>query len=153
MPSLREWLATEADAVSAFVFLLREEQEALTSGNADVLPGIVGKKATASAHLASISAARNAELASQGYASDKAGMVNWLARHAQDQSTEAAWKRLQELAAEARELNRLNGELIHLRMSHNAQMLEVLLAANRQDLYGADGQTSATTTRRIIDSA
>ena len=41
------------------------------------------------------------------------------------------------------ELNRLNGELIHLRMSHNAQMLEVLLAANRQDLYGADGQTSA----------
>ena len=73
MPSLRELLATEADAVSAFVFLLREEQEALTSGNADVLPGIVGKKATASAHLASISAARNFWNASLGMEGSGAG--------------------------------------------------------------------------------
>ena len=50
-------------------------------------------------------------------------MVNWPANPPGDRATEATWKQLQELAAEARELNRLNGELIHLRMSHNAQML------------------------------
>lgn len=153
MSSLGRMLESEADAVSAFVFLLREEQEALTAGNADALPGIVGRKAAASATLASISAARNAELSRQGHAIDKAGVETWLKANAGDRAAVAAWHRLQELAAEARELNRLNGDLIRLRMSHNAQMLEILLAANRQDLYGADGQTSATTTRRIIDSA
>lgn len=151
--SLSELLVTEADAVSAFVFLLKEEQEALTAGNADALSGIVGRKTSASANLAAIAALRNEELARAGHASDKTGMESWLAKNSLDRAAKAAWVRLLELAAEARELNRLNGELIRLRMSHNAQLLDILLAANRQDLYGSNGQTSASSSRRIIDSA
>ncbi len=153
MPSFADLINAEADAASAFVFLLREEQEALVAGNTDALTGIVERKAATAAALAPLSASRASALVRHGLAGDKAGMETWLSRNPKDQAASAAWQRLQALATEARELNRVNGELIRLRMSHNAQMLEVLLAANRQDFYGADGQTSTATPRRIIDSA
>ena len=47
MSSLADILAAEADAVSAFVFLLQQEQAALKTGDADALPAIVEKKAAA----------------------------------------------------------------------------------------------------------
>ena len=153
MHSLADILAAEADAVSAFVFLLQQEQTALKSGDADALPAIVEKKAAAACQLAPISASRNEVLARSGLSGDRDGMAAWLEKHPQDAAARRHWEKLQALAAEARELNRVNGELIRLRMNHNAQMLEALLASNRQDLYGADGQTSASATRRIIDSA
>lgn len=153
MPRLADILAAEADAVSAFVFLLNQEQEALKTGNADALPAIIEKKIAAATQIGPISSARNAELASVGLSGNQVGMEKWLETRPGETNARKAWQQLTALVAEARELNRLNGELIRLRMSHNAQMLEILLAANRQDLYGADGQTSAVTTRRIIDSA
>lgn len=153
MPSLADILAAEAGAVSAFVSLLEQEQEALKAGDADALPAIVDQKAAAARQLAPISASRNTELARCGLSGDRDGMLAWLDKHPQDGAARRHWETLQALAAEARELNRVNGELIRMRMNHNAQMLETLLASNRQDFYGADGQTSASAARRIIDSA
>lgn len=155
MPSLADVLAAEAGAASAFVRLLETEQEALKAGNADALQAIIENKTSAAGELGALAAARNAILAAAGLPDDRAGTEAWLAANANDGSARAAWDKLLDLAAEARELNRLNGELIRLRMSHNAQMLQSLLAANRQefDLYGADGQASTTAARRIIDSA
>lgn len=146
-------LRAEADTVSAFVFLLHEEQEALKTGDADALPAIVERKNKAAASLAAFAATRNAELARAGFSSDRKGMDDWLAQQPAGSGATESWQRLLTLAEEAKELNRLNGELIRLRMGHNTQLLETLLAANRQDLYGADGQASSSTTRRIIDSA
>lgn len=146
-------LGAEADTVSAFIFLLREEQEALKTGNADALPAIVERKNKVAASLAAQATARNTELARVGCSGDRKGMIEWLSRQPADSDAHASWQRLLALAEEAQELNRLNGELIRLRMSHNAQLLETLLAANRQDFYSADGQASSSTTRRIIDSA
>ena len=150
---LAEILKAEADAVSAFVFLLGEEQSALKQGDADALPSIIERKATATSRLAPLSAARNALLEKTGLSRDRSGMEAWLRQHPGNVAVRDRWQRLLELAAEAQELNRLNGELIHLRMGHNAQMLEALRAANRQDLYGADGQATLGTPRRVIDSA
>lgn len=150
---LAEILKAEADAVSAFVFLLGEEQSALKQGDADALPSIIERKAAATARLAPLSAARNALLEKSGLSRDRSGMEAWLRQHPGDVAVRDHWQRLLERAAEAQELNRLNGELIHLRMGHNAQMLEALRAANRQDLYGADGQATLGTPRRVIDSA
>ena len=150
---LAEILKAEADAVSAFVFLLGEEQAALKQGDADALPSIIERKAAATARLGPLSAARNALLDKAGLSRDRSGMEAWLRQYPGNIAVKDHWQRLLELAAEAQELNRLNGELIHLRMGHNAQMLEALRAANRQDLYGADGQATLGTPRRVIDSA
>jgi flagellar biosynthesis protein FlgN len=154
MPTLAEIIATEADVVSAFVLLLKEEQEALKLGHAELLPEIVARKAATVGKLAPISAARNAALAQAQLAADRAGIEAWLEKNPADKAVSLHWENLQSLAAEARELNRLNGELIRLRMHHNAEILECLLAkSNRQDLYSADGQTAPAAARRIIDSA
>lgn len=153
MPALADIIAAEADIAAAFVSLLQEEQEILKAGNPDALPAIAERKAEAVRKLAPLAAARNGELARSGFSADRNGIENWLTRTGSSQTARQAWERLQALAAEAKELNRLNGELIQMRMQNNSQALEVLLAAGRQDLYGADGQASPSTARRIIDSA
>lgn len=154
MPSLADLIAVEADAVSAFVLLLQREQEALKKGEADALPEIIEQKNVAIAKITPISGARNTYLERFGLVADRAGIEKWLENNPKDTQTRASWLKLQAKAAEARELNRLNGELIRLRMSHNTRLLESLLASNRQGLYGANGQTSsAPPTSRIIDSA
>ncbi|MEF8711241.1 MAG: flagellar export chaperone FlgN [Candidatus Accumulibacter propinquus] len=64
-----------------------------------------------------------------------------------------AWSLLLSLASQAHELNRVNGDLIQLRMHHNAQALEVLLGGNGAlGLYGPDGQNAASSAR-ISDNA
>lgn len=154
MPSLADIIAAEADVVSAFVLLLQEEQGALKEGHADELAGIIERKSATAQKLAPLSIARNATLAHAGLAPDRDGIEAWLNRQPADKAVRQNWEKLQALAAEARELNRLNGELIRLRMQHNAQALEALLShASRQDLYSADGQAAAAAPRRIIDSA
>jgi len=154
MPSLADIIAAEADVVSAFVRLLNEEQGLLQAGDVEALMELVERKTATMRQLAPLSTARNSTLASAGLAADRAGVEAWLSRHPADRPVRQHWDRLQTLAAEAKELNRVNGELIRLRMQNNAQALEVLLSASsRQDLYGADGQSAQMTSRRIIDSA
>ncbi|MFC5303335.1 flagella synthesis protein FlgN [Azospira restricta] len=154
MPALADVIAAEADVVSAFVALLKEEQEVLKTGSADALPALVDRKTATVQQLAPLTAARNGELARAGFAADRPGIDAWLAKNPGDRNVRQQWQKLQALAAEARELNRVNGELIRLRMHNNAQALETLLAASqRQDLYGADGQATQAAPRRIIDSA
>ncbi len=154
MPALADIIAAEADVVSAFVVLLKEEQEVLKAGSADALPGIVERKTATALKLSPLTAARNAEFSRAGAATNRVGIEAWLTKLPPDDAVCRNWQRLQILAEEARELNRVNGQLIQLRMQTNNQALEALLAAaNRQDLYGADGQAATGSTRRIIDSA
>lgn len=154
MSSLAEIILAEADVVSAFVLLLQEEQEALKSGNADALPALIERKTVVTGKLAPFSNGRNDILTRAGFNTDRPGIEAWLTKYPNDNAVRHSWEKLQSLAAEARELNRLNGELIRLHMQSNAHALEALLSsANRQDLYSADGQSSTGTTRRIIDSA
>lgn len=154
MPALADLIAAEAEVVSAFVLLLKEEQEILKAGSPDALPDVVERKSEVARKLPPLASARNAELARAGFAADRAGIDAWMGKHPGDQGVRRHWERLQTLAGQAKELNRVNGELIRLRMQNNAQALDALLAAaNRQDLYGADGQAAPATSRRIIDSA
>ncbi len=154
MQSLADILAAEADAVSAFCALLREEQECLKIGKAEALPELIARKNGVLGSLAPLSDRRNALLAGAGLPADRAGMERWLTDRPQDERTQHAWKSLQLHAAEAKELNRVNGELIRMHLASNARALEALQSGNAgQDLYGANGQSAAMTGSRIIDSA
>lgn len=154
MEVLADILAAEADAVSAFCLLLGEEQELLKKGAADALPEIVSRKNAAIGRLTPCSDKRNQWLAAAGLPQDRLGMEQWLATHPNDKATPSAWARLQQLAAEAKELNRLNGELIRIQLANNARSLESLQAGSEQQgLYGANGHAAGSTGSRIIDSA
>ena len=111
--------------------------------------------AVIAAELATLAARRSRLLAASGVASDGAGIAAWFAAHPEETGTRDAWSSLLAVAAQARELNRVNGELIQERLQSNAQALEVLLGSNAAagNLYGPDGQSAPPSTRRISDSA
>lgn len=62
--------------------------------------------------------------------------------------------RCRDLAEEARALNEANGKLIALRLQHNQQSLNVLLAAeSAATTYGPDGQQQSGLGGRILGKA
>ena len=92
-------------------------------------------------------------LSQEGLDSERPGIESWLARHPEHPQARASWADTLILAAEAREINRQNGELITIRMQHNSRALEVLQGAARGlDLYGPDGQFAQPGKRRINDA-
>jgi flagella synthesis protein FlgN len=144
----------EADTVSRFVDLLKNEQGMLTRGDVDGLAPIIQKKNTVANELTLLAKQRNALLAAQRLGPDRGGVDAWCAAHPASTKVSVAWSRILNLATEARELNRVNGELIKIRMQHNTQALESLLGASQSlDLYGPDGQAASRSSRRINDAA
>ena len=145
---------TEIAALQRFCTLLEREQQMLGKGEIDALLQLVQEKNELAAALAAVAKQRAEALAAEGLAADRAGVVAWLAAHPSARGARTDWSLLLSLATRARELNRVNGELIQLRMQHNALALEALLGTtNPLGLYGSDGQSSLPSGHRISDRA
>ncbi len=143
-------MTAEAVAVQQFVSLLKLEQTSLSNGNIDNLPEFAEQKNKFSIHLSNIAAQRNTALSAQGFAADRAGVEAWLAKYPEEQSARKAWQKILSLAADAREMNRLNGELIQMRLQYISKALEALHSGSKSlDLYGPDGQSTPSDKRRI----
>ena len=149
---LRTLIENEASLLNQFVGLLRREQTSLSQGAAEELPELAEQKNGLVIQLNDLSARRAAFLESHAFPTDRAGIDAWLARE-KDQDAAAAWQNVLTLASEARELNRVNGELIQIRMQFTAKALEALSGAkNSLELYGPDGQSTKPGSRRINDA-
>lgn len=143
-------VTTEADIAAKFIALLKLEQSALTDGNIDSLNDLIQRKTEVCSSLAALAAQRNTFLTTQKLAPDRLGIEAWLKRYPAEKQLRAAWSKVLTLANEGRELNRVNGELIRLRMQHNAQMLDALMGASKSlNLYGPDGKTTSPGGQRI----
>ncbi|MDR2164321.1 MAG: flagellar protein FlgN [Zoogloeaceae bacterium] len=148
-----EIIIQEADFVERFVRLLEQEKVLLTEGRTEALVAAVKDKEQLAAKLNDLTQRRGRYLADNGFAPNRAGMESWSARHPGQEQAIAAWNRTLALAARAKELNRLNGQLIELHMQYTGQALEILLRKeNRLDLYGPDGRSTASGDRRIDDA-
>jgi flagella synthesis protein FlgN len=146
-------VAEEADSVERFVRLLEEEKALLTEGRAEALAAAVEKKEELAAELNALARQRGDHLAANGFSPDRAGMASWSAAHPREKEALAAWNRSLSLAARAKELNRVNGQLIDLRLRHTGEALEVLLRKeSRLDLYGPDGRATVPGDQRIDDA-
>jgi len=85
---------------------------------------------------------------------DREGMRIWLAQNDDNRLAASAWEKLLDLASQARELNRLNGQLIALRLGATNRALETLTQQPAHPtLYGKNGQASSLTGSKIIDAA
>jgi len=145
-------IANEAELVQRFVELLTQEQAILTEGKIDELPSLADKKEKLATELNTLTRLRSQYLTSQGYTADRPGMQAWSSKHPEHQQALASWDKTLTLAAQAKELNRLNGQLIQLRMQYNSQALEILRRKdNPLDLYGPDGRSSLQGDRKIND--
>jgi flagella synthesis protein FlgN len=158
MTDLLRTVEAESSAVTRFVALLKLEQAALSQGGVDDLVEFANQKSAVANELTLLANQRNTLLAAQGLAADRAGIETAIAgsikRQPSDTALSRLWSQIILLASEAKELNRLNGELIQIRMQHNSQALEAMQGASRTlHLYGPDGQTTPLISRRINDAA
>lgn len=70
---------------------------------------------------------------------DADSLLTWLKKNAPQGS--AIWQEIVNLGLRASELNRINGELIQIKLRHNQQRLIVLSnAVNKASVYGRNGQ-------------
>ncbi len=148
--SVAQALQEEVAEIQRFTDLLKLEQAALSSGNTDELLEFANKKDESAARINHLAEQRNALLAAQGFAPDRPGIEAWCAQNPKETSATTAWGTILTLAREAKELNRLNGELIQLRLQFNSKALEALRGGQTAlDLYGPDGQSKTHEHRRI----
>ena len=154
MTSLADLLSRETELVSQFVTLLEQEQEVLQSGTPDSLETVSKKKDTLVGQLNQLETERGRLVAPSANADDRSGMKAWLAQHPHDKHIPPLWEKLNTLARQAKALHEINGQLIEIHLSRTSAALAILEQHKQQhSLYGSDGQASAPTGSRIVDSA
>jgi flagella synthesis protein FlgN len=133
-------LEREYRAVEAFVALLRQEAALLESGTTESLAALAEEKLRAATELADFSATRDSKLIHAGFQPGAAGMESWIGSPTGAGYREQ-WRKMLDLAAQARAINETNGKLINVRLRNNQQALSILMAAADQAVtYGPDGQ-------------
>lgn len=144
-------LANERDTIAHFIELLELEQAALRRGHTEDLLELATNKETLAARLESLGGGRRAFLEAQGLSTDRKGMAAWGDRHPDEKEAADAWQDILTLATRARELQRVNGELIEIHLHYNSKALEALQGGRLSlDLYGPDG-ISKTASNQSID--
>lgn len=132
-------LAEEHETLRALLETLRAEREALLGGDADAVARLAGDKSQRVERLGRHAEARRRSLAARGLPPDRDGVARWLA--AEPAPLRRRWDALLALAAEARELNRVNGLLAGRRLARVQQSLAALHSAGSPgQLYGQDGR-------------
>lgn len=141
-------LHKEFETLRKFVDILASEQRVLLGNEFEQLQPLSEAKTQVASQLTEIvNARRNSLLKNSGD-----NMETWITTNAPDSHT--VWSEIRKLAAQAQNLNSINGELIHSRMRHNQQALSVLhnTTKNAAGLYGPDGQANLNNAGRHLGS-
>lgn len=139
-------LNKEREALRAFVALLEREQEALLGTDTEALLPLAEQKTQASDTIHALARERRESLP------DSLSTEKWLQANAP--TSLALWHEVRQLAEQAQRQNRLNGELIQLKMRYNQQALVALVGATQHaaGIYGADGQPTLPSSGRTLGS-
>ncbi len=148
---LARLLVMEAAKLEALLDILRQEQEALLERDFERIYALALVKNEHLAELGALGDARAGVLRGEGLSPDPVGMKTLLAGAS---ALQEPWRRVQELAEEARRANRVNGTLISVQMRFVEGALALLQRSGaRFATYGADGHKLAALTRRSLASA
>lgn len=151
---LRDVLQAERNQFCVFLRVLEQEQEVLKQGNAEALNGVVDSKDQSAERLGELATQRNALLQQSGFPPDRPGIEMILANLPTDNDLAALWADTIALATRAKEINRVSGVLVDLRMHFNGQVLDALHGTpSSPSVYGPDGQTHPRARGRLSDSA
>lgn len=151
MSELSALIEREIELISRFVSVLHEEQDTLKHARIAELPALTDEKSRLVEQLNALEAER---LATLGLGRQPGVMEDWLKTHGAERPAADLWKKLLELARQAKTTHELNARLLAM---HARQTNELLAALTQQSekpaLYGASGQTLPGSGSRIIDSA
>ncbi|MFZ2267876.1 MAG: flagellar protein FlgN [Azonexus sp.] len=154
MSQLAALTEQEIELISELLARLEEEQEALKNADATALPALSEQKLKVIERLNTLESARAKVLGCQAGTDVRTAMEAWLAKHPEQQQLLGNWKKLLDLARQAKQLHIQNGQLISMHLQQTNEMLATLTSPAQQNtLYGSDGQASPTSGSRIVDSA
>lgn len=138
----------DASLVADLVNDLKHEQEALIVADLDLIERIVEKRAVLMQALSSAANDRYKSLAAAGFEANESGMVKWMKLQA-DHSIDQAWADFQYQLTQAKELNRINGLLIHKHFQRNQEKLNALNGSTMApQMYGRNGHSNAVKSSR-----
>lgn len=147
-------MSKECEAIERFVQLLVAEQEILKKGDIDALAEFSEQKSMSANELNQYANVRSEWLIKQGLTANRQGMETWCKKNPTQKDVIELWGKVLELATRAHQCNRVNGEMISLRMKFNEQAIALLnQGKNTLSLYGSDGHSSSLMHRSISDSA
>ncbi len=147
---LAQLIQEERFGLQGFIALLKREEALLVASQIDALAALAEEKTGLYRNLQRLSDERVAMFARLGAKVTDENVRIVLAK-APDALT--AWNEVVALAGEAKERNRVNGQLITERLQNNQQALSVLLAAaEHPQIYGPDGQSRPTAASRHFGS-
>lgn len=147
---LAQLIQDELRGMRGFVALLEREEALLVHSQIDALAVLAEEKTALYRALQRLSDDRLAMFARVG-----AKVTNENIRIVLAGNPEAltAWSEVVALADQAKERNRVNGQLITQRLQNNQQALTTLLAAaEHPQIYGPDGQSRPTGGSRHLGS-
>lgn len=139
---MRATISFEEDnrLVCQLIDLLVREQKNLLSNRVSEIEKIVKLKGGLLKQINHVAHSRYAALAERDYEPNENGMLKWIANQS-NQVTKDNWDSFQNNLIQAKELNRLNGELINRHFNRNQQMLTNLRNSFQPDTtYGKNGQ-------------
>lgn len=154
--SLINALRAEITGFEQLCGILEAERSALLSADADRLLILSDAKSKVVEQLADLAQARTDALHTLGLDTRMPDLGARLAtrREAESERITASWQELLAAANRAQSLNRSNGELLSVRMTHNRAALEALnAAARRHSVYGPDGQNVLAPSHRNLGQA
>lgn len=142
----------DAKLLNELVTLLEREQASLVKMDIDAVESILDEKSELIQSISESSQVRHAELAKVGFDADENGMASWIRVHAQEKE-QVAWQTFQAQLTQAKELNRVNGQLINQHFKRNQQALNQLQgqsSSTSAGVYGANGQTATVNRSRGV---
>lgn len=140
-------LAVESTAWQFLLNALKQEEQALVDGEADLLPKLNALKMAQLQTLNNLVRTRYNGLLAVGLTPDLAGMETWLAQQGKPEH-HALWDALQSMEQQAQAMNQRIGVLIELRLSSTRQALNVLVQAAKSQGGMYDQAGCAVTSNR-----
>lgn len=144
----------EISLLSSLIVLQEDEQNLLRKADASKLAELGTRKLEIIEQLNELESARKNLLTCPDSKDMRAAMDDWLAGHPEEKQTATRWKKLLELAQQAKKTHDMNRRLVELHLQQTGELLSTLsYRSQRNDLYGSNGQAFATSGSRIVDSA
>jgi flagellar biosynthesis protein FlgN len=135
--------AQDIKQLNELVFLLTREQVSLVNADIDTMESMLEEKGALLQKISASAQARYHALAKSGFEPNENGMVAWVSSGA-DAKAAQNWNQFQASLTQAKELNRINGQLIAKHFNRNQQLLNQLQGrSDSATVYGRNGQASS----------
>jgi flagella synthesis protein FlgN len=142
MMSISNLFQQDVKLVNELMFLLSREQVSLVEADIDEVETLLDEKSVLLQRISASAQLRYQALSKAGYSANENGMKSWVDTHA-DTKQSLLWQDFQNTLEQAKELNRVNGQLINKHFNRNQQFLNQLQGKSiNNSMYGPNGQAS-----------